>query len=458
MTLGLQTRSVGEIAPPQGTFRVLACAGDPGVERELTNAVGPRGGTVTVVTSADSLQAAVARETFDVAFVDLPARRDGASEWREAVASRGIEGTSLVVAVTAERENDALALLGKTVVAYVTKPCTVAQAAAALDLAAENRRLRRRILALEAQMQDEETEDEFIGNSPVIRRLSSAISRAGANDATVLIEGKPGVGKTLVARLIHKNGRRAKEPLEIVNCELVDEAMLEAALERSKEGSLLLEDVDRLAQRCQSRLVRHLKEASTNQRAVRIIATTSARLNELTAKGTFREDLYYRLNMFPVTVPTLAERREDLPLLAQHFLRLSSVRSGLSDRGFTAAAMIMLEAHPWPGNVSQLKNAIVRAHALADGQQIDRVHLFGSSTGVQAPPGVQGLTDRMTVREIDDDEPSEDEIVPFEDEEKRLLTRALRATKGNVRRAAHLLGIGRATLYRKIQIYQLRMN
>ncbi|MFO1054218.1 MAG: sigma 54-interacting transcriptional regulator [Planctomycetota bacterium] len=456
MTSGLQTRTVGEVALPQGTFRVLVCAGDPGVERELNSALAPRGGTVTVVTSSEAFAAATGRETFDVAFVDLPVRRDGHSEWRENVAQRGVEGTALVIAVTADRENEALALLGRTVIAYITKPCTVAQAAAALDLAAENRRLRRRVQALEAQMQDEEAEDELVGCSPAIRRLSSTLSRAGANDATVLIEGKPGVGKTLVARLIHKNGRRAKESLEIVNCELVDEPMLEAALERAKDGTLLLEDVDRLAARCQSRLVRHLKESGNGQRAVRIIATTSARLAELTAKGVFREDLYYRLNMFPISVPTLAERREDLPMLASHFLRMSSTRSGLPDRGFTPAAMIMIEAHPWPGNVSQLKNAIQRAHALADGQPVDRVHLFGTSTGVQPPPGVQGLTDRMDER--DDDEPGEDEILPFQDEEKRLLNRALRATRGNVRRAAQLLGIGRATLYRKIQIYQLRMN
>ena len=100
----------------------------------------------------------------------------------------------------------------------MTKPCTAAQAAAALDLAAENRRLRRRIQALEAQMQDGDSEDELVGCSPAIRRLSSGLSRAGANDATVLIEGKSGVDKTLVARLIHKNGHRSKEPVEIVNC------------------------------------------------------------------------------------------------------------------------------------------------------------------------------------------------------------------------------------------------
>ena len=456
MTSGLQTKTAGDVALPQGTFRVLVCASDPGVERELSASVAPRGGAITVVTSSDAFVAAISRETFDVAFVDLPARRDGASDWRENVAQRGIEGTSLVVAVTADRENDALVLLGKTVIAYVTKPCTVAQAAAALDLAAENRRLRRRVQALESQMQDEETEDELVGCSPAIRRLSSALSRAGANDATVLIEGKPGVGKTLVARLIHKNGRRSKGALELVNCELTEETGLEAALERAKDGTLLLEDVDRLSPRCQSRLVRHLKESSSGQRSVRIIATTSARLAELTAKGAFREDLYYRLNMFPIAVPTLAERREDLPLLAAHFLRVSSTRSGLSDRSFTSAAMVMLEAHSWPGNVSQLKNAIQRAHALADGMPIDRAHLFGSSTGIQVSPGVQTLATRVDER--DDDEPGEDDIIPFQDEEKRLLNRALRATRGNVRRAAQLLGIGRATLYRKIQIYQLRMN
>ncbi len=159
--------------------------------------------------------------------------------------------------------------------------------------------------------------------------------------------------------------------------------------------------------------------------------------------------------MFPIAVPTLVERREDVPLLAARFLRRSSERNGLPDKGFTPAAMIVLETHPWPGNVSQLEHAVMRAHSLADGGPIDRVHVFGPATGLKPPPGVKGFTDAL---HDDDEELGEEDILPFHEEEKRLLGRALMATKGNVRRAAQLLGIGRATLYRKIQIYQLRLQ
>jgi DNA-binding NtrC family response regulator len=452
MTAGLQARSI----PTTGTFRVLVCTGDRGAESELGAALAPRGGEVRVVTDAETFHTACTREGFDAVFVDLPASPDARSAWREEIAVHGVDGIDVVLAVPVDREDIAKRAIGRSAVAYVTKPCTFAQAAAMLGIAAENRKLRRRLQALEAQLDTEEEQDELIGCSPAMRRLTTAVSRAGGNDATVLIEGKPGVGKTLVARMVHGNGRRGAAPLEVVPCDQVDDALLEAAFEAAQGGTLLLEDVDRLSPRAQSRLVRFLKESGSGARKVRIIATTSARLAELVAKGSVREDLYYRLNMFPVVVPTLAERREDVPLLAQAFLKTSTRRTGLPDRGFTPAAMIMLEAHPWPGNVGQLRNAIVRAHALADGGAIDRVHLFGPSTGVHPPPNVIGLTDPIG-GETDEDV-TESDILPFQEEEKRLLSRALRATHGNVRRAAQLLGIGRATLYRKIQIYKLTMN
>ena len=154
-------------------------------------------------------------------------------------------------------------------------------------------------------------------------------------------------------------------------------------------------------------------------------------------------------------MPTLVERREDILQLAAHFGRTVCQSEGRPDRGFTPSAMILLETHPWPGNVSQLKNTVVRAHAMAQGDPIDRVHLFGPATGLPATATPMAGPDGAD----DVDAPvHEDDILPFQEEEKRILSRALKATKGNVRRAAHLLGIGRATLYRKIQIYQLRLQ
>ena len=463
MSVGLQSQA-GEASAAVGRdrLRILVCTADVSAEGDLVAPFAARGATVQVATDHAGYTDAVARDEFDAVLVDLPAQVTAESRWREDVLDERVDSGVVVLAVPSERDAEGAAAMERGALAWLTKPCTATQAAAVLLLVAENRRLTRRLRALEARRSAEVADLEpaaLVGCSPAVRRLSGVISRAGMNDATVLIEGKPGVGKSLVAELVHRGGRRQGAPLVTLDCEGLEETDLEASLQRAEGGSLVFEDVDRLSNRCQSRLVRLLKEtAGEGCRNVRILATTSARLAELTARNAFREDLYYRLNMFPVVVPSLSERREDIPLLARHFLARSAVIEGLPDRGFTPGAMILLEAHPWPGNTAQLQQAVLRAHQLADGGPIDRVHLFGPSTGVAPPPDVQGLTDRVVGVTDAEEELSEDDIRPFQEEEKRLLARALKATKGNVRRAAQLLGIGRATLYRKIQVYQLRLN
>ncbi|MEO0478130.1 MAG: sigma 54-interacting transcriptional regulator [Planctomycetota bacterium] len=437
--------------------RVLVCTADASVEDAFADVFTSHGIRVQVVTSHEQYLQVTARESFDAVLVDLPLRADSNSVWRERLLEDRLDAGNVVVAVPAEREEDAIQAVERGAAAFVTKPCSARQTAASLALVAENRRLARRLKALEHRAKIEEAPKDLVGCSAGVRRLSAAITRAGMNDATVLIEGQPGSGKSFLAQLIHEKGRRADKGFVALNCDGVDDVEVEGAIERAQEGTLLLEDVDKLPARAQSRLVRHLKESSgSEERSVRILATTCSKLAEQTARGTFREDLYYRLNMFPIVVPTLAERREDIPLLAKEFLARSAMREGLPERGFTPGAMILLEAHPWPGNVAQLEQSVARAHQVADGGTIDRVHLFGSSTGMNPPPDVQGFTDKLPEQE--DEELTEDDILPFQEEEKRLLGRALQATKGNVRRAAQLLGIGRATLYRKIQIYKLRLQ
>jgi DNA-binding NtrC family response regulator len=459
MSAGLQTQST----PATGTFRILLCTGDRAAEAELTKALSPSGGEARVVTSAAEFERVLGSDEFEAVLVDLPTQSDVSSAWREELAQRGVAGLDVVLAVPSAREDAAKRLVGRSITAFVTKPCTLAQAASILSIAAENRRLRRRMQALESQLVADEPEDELVGCSAAIRRLTTAVSRAAGNDATVLIEGKAGTGKSLVARMIHQSGRRAQSPLQVVACERADDEALLSALSNAGEGTLVLEDIDRLPSRTQSRLVRVLKESSSGLHKARIVATTSAKLAELVAKGGFREDLYYRINMFPVVVPSLVERTEDVPILAQHFLAASCHRSGLPDRGFSPTAMAMLESNPWPGNITQLKNTVARAHSLADGNTIERAHLFtpaqqdGTALTAGGLAGFAGVGAAQGAQQEEDDV-TEDDIIPFQEEEKRLLSQALRATRGNVRRAAQLLAIGRATLYRKIQIYKLTIQ
>lgn len=325
-----------------------------------------------------------------------------------------------------------------------------------LSMALELRQSVSRCRDLEALVDGVRSGSALVGKSPVMRRLQGALSRAADSDATVLIEGPRGAGKSLAARVIHCKSRRSDHRLEVRGCDEQDPDSLTKALAMSQSTSLLLEGIERLPAASQSVLVRHLKERNASQAAgtPRLMVTTSAHLPELVAKGVFREDLYYRLHAFPIVVPSLRERTDDIQPIALSILDASIVESGKPHQGFTPSALTLLESMPWPGNVAQLEATVRRAQVLAAGGPIDREHLLvpahsqATTGGAMATPSVE-----QTEAELD-----EDAVRPFEEEEQMLLSRALRATKGNVRRAAQLLGIGRATLYRKIQQYKLRLQ
>jgi two-component system response regulator AtoC len=326
-----------------------------------------------------------------------------------------------------------------------------------LRVAAELGRSATMCRELERLVDGVRTGSALVGRSPVMRRLHGVLSRAADTDAVVLIEGPRGSGKSLAARIIHCKSRRVSKPLLVVECASQDADSLARAIEGAQGTTLVIEDIDRLPAAAQSVLVRHLKERNPSRLATapRLIPTTSAHLPELVARGAFREDLYYRLHTFPITMPALRERTEDITLIAQSIVDSASPRAGHGPQGFTPAALALLETMPWPGNVSQLEACVRRAQVLAGGGPIDREHLMAPA---QPSNAASPEPARATNTHQSDAEICEDAIRPFEEEEQCLLSRALRATKGNVRRAAQLLGIGRATLYRKIQQYKLRLQ
>jgi two-component system, NtrC family, response regulator HydG len=330
-----------------------------------------------------------------------------------------------------------------------------------MSLVATIRRLNQANDQLLRRMNQLKTGEGIIGVCPVTRRLATVLARAAESSVTVLIEGPIGSGKSLAAQTIHTSSRMSSKRLEVTYGDTLTAERIDHLLIDGRIGTLLLENVEHLLPEVQSKIVRYIKERSAGNPAerqgVRIMATTSAHLPELVARGKFREDLYYRLNVFPINIPSLRERREDISSLAAHFLAAAAERAGDESPGFTDAATAMLESHNWPGNVAQLQDAVIRAHVLARGTAVDRRHLHGVTTGMSVEPtaeasGVQDYAPNPNASVTEED------ILPLETEEKRLLGRALKATKGNVRRAAQLLHIGRATLYRKIQVYKLKLN
>lgn len=293
----------------------------------------------------------------------------------------------------------------------------------------------------------------LVGNTPVMRRLQSTLSRAADCDVTTLIEGPVGSGKSLAARIIHCKSRRGGASIAVADAAEMTPDNLARAIDAARSTTLVIEDVDELPLASQAALVRHLKERNAKQQAPRIVVTTSAHLPEMVAKGGFREDLLYRLHAFPIVVPALRERLEDIPSLAAHILQASVQVQGASATTFTPSALMLLESMAWPGNVTQLEATVQRARVSSGGGTIDREHLIPTMAVSNAVAGPSAAREETPTAEL-----TEDSIRPFEEEEQNLLTRALRATKGNVRRAAQLLGIGRATLYRKIQQYRLRLQ
>ncbi|MCC6672036.1 MAG: sigma-54-dependent Fis family transcriptional regulator [Planctomycetes bacterium] len=414
--------------------------------------------SVTTVGTAGEALAAARKGDFDAILLDVMLPDSSGIDLLGKVKGEGI-GASIVMMSGRGEAEIVVGAMRLGAMDYLVKPIEPDKMLATVGLAVRAGRLDRENRRLRKKLSDLTGGNVLVGMSPALRRLTGVLSRVAETDATVLIEGRPGSGKTLAAHLIQANCRRSAGPFVTVFGDAWVEESVEASLREAERGMLLIEDVDRMGAGAQARLVRYLKERRPGDGQagpdVRVVATTSARLPEQVARGRFREDLYYRLNVFPVVIPSLQERREDIALLATHFLKQSAKANGLAEKGFSAAAMILLETHPWPGNVAQLQNAVFRAHAMAGGEAIDRMHLLGPSTGIVADLDEEVLPRRA---EKDDQSVREEDVLSFEQEEKRILSRALRATKGNVRRAAQLLRIGRATLYRKIQVYKLRLN
>ena len=331
---------------------------------------------------------------------------------------------------------------------------------AMLAMAVELQLATRRCSELEGLVDSVRSGSALIGNSPVIRRLHGSLSRAADSDATVLIEGPTGAGKSLAARIVHCKSRRSGQSPKIEEAAQLDADQLSASLIAASDTTLVIENIDRMPMGGQAVLVRHLKEraSSRGSKAPRLIATTAAHLPELVARGAFREDLYYRLHTFPIVVPSLRERSEDIVPIAEGLLAAAAINAPRTSPGLTPSAAVLLETMAWPGNVAQLEAIVRRASMLAGGAMIDREHLLAPAPVTTANHGEALGGSRGEPQSLEEPELTEESIRPFEEEEQLLLSRALRATKGNVRRAAQLLGIGRATLYRKIQQYRLRLQ
>jgi two-component system response regulator AtoC len=361
---------------------------------------------------------------------------------------------------------------------YVLKPFKLQAILPVLHRGLELRRLRLENIRLRQYLESLEFESSrytLVGTSPAMRRVTQLIEKVAATDATVLVRGASGTGKELVARALHHNSSRKDRPLVTINCAAMQETLLESELfghekgaftgavaakrglfEVAEGGTLFIDEVAEMSPGMQAKLLRVLengtyrKVGGTEEHTadVRVIAATNKPLEDEQRAGRFREDLFYRLNVFTIPLPDLKERREDIPALVEHFLttrQLGKVRCATEPDALAA-----LVAYDWPGNVRELANVIERAQILAENHRITLDDLPESITAKAPPPPPEpapapppGAT------------PTPHTILTLRELERRHVEAALRLTGGNKVRAAKALGISRRALYRLIDKHRL---
>ncbi len=424
-------------------------------------------GTETVTSPAAVLKALNAND-FDVALIDLNYARDTTSgqEGLDLLASiRALDAELPVVVMTAWSSIElAVEAMRRGARDFVQKPWTNERLLSILRTQIELGKALRRGVRLEAEnrLLRSNTRPALIAESSAMQPVLEMIARIGPSDANVLITGENGTGKDVVAHHLHAASERAQQPLLTVNAGGLSEGIFESELfghvkgaftdakvdragrfELADGGTLFLNEITNVPISLQPKLLRVLQtgefervgSSKTRRVNVRVLSATNADVHEEVAAGRFRQDLLFRLNTIVIRLPPLRERREDMPLLAQHFLHQHAQRYRKSLEGFETEALRLLSEHAWPGNVRELDHVVERAVLMARGSvvRVDDLGLRSSHTEVARPL----------------------EEMSLEDVESFLIRKTLARFEGNVNRAAQALGLSRSALYRRLQKYGL---
>lgn len=351
---------------------------------------------------------------------------------------------------------------------YLTKPLDFEKLRLTIKRATEHFELKEENRLLRQNLEEQFDRQNIIGRSPAMLRLLETVALVAQSEATVLITGESGAGKELIAGATHYNSARKDAPFVKINCAAITESLLESELfghekgaftgaNRLKEGkfvqanggSLFLDEVSEMPLSMQVKLLRVLQERELTRVGgedvvrvdVRVIAATNKKLTDLIAKGEFREDLYYRLNVVDLYIPPLKERADDIPLIAQRFLERFAEKNRKNVVGFTPAAMDLLVRYNWPGNVRELMNAIERAVVLARGEHLDAPDFVSLQPGIDEYEKETGPQQTFTGD------------MKLEDVEKTVILQTLEAAGGNKSETARRLGITRKTLHKKLKQY-----
>ena len=363
---------------------------------------------------------------------------------------------------------------------YIEKPLSLENVTLRVKNALDQYRLEQENRTLRTTVQ---RKFELVGQSPVMQQLRQLIETAGPTNSRVLIGGENGTGKELVARAIHQHSARAGRPFVAVNCAAIPETLIESELfghekgsftgatsmkrgqfEQADGGTLFLDEIADMSLSTQAKVLRALQEQQFTRVGgtrlmkvdVRVLAASNKNLLKEIEKGTFRDDLYYRLNVVPITVPPLRERREDIPLLIRHFMKVHAEEQGLRVKEVSPEAMSVFQQYDWPGNIRELRNLIERLMIMVPGLVIDTAHtglsLQARPAGSTSSPAATSAVNPLFTQSYDSLRDARNAF------EKDYISRKLREHHWNISRTAEELKIERSHLHRKIKLLDVEMR
>ncbi len=461
------SKTTASTGPP---IRALIIDNDAAHAETMADSLSRVGYHCTVATTGSEGAELLTKDTFEIVISDLKMPDIGGLEIL-AKCNEVIPDAEVILVTGHGTVQSAVEAMQQGAFNYLLKPLDLKQLRAVVDNASRNQHLRRANAELSRRLDEKFGFEGVIGNSPQMHEVMDRLRRIAPTDATILIQGDTGTGKELIAQAIHQNSPRKKRPFVGLNCAALSENILESELfghirgaftdasadrigkfEYAHGGTLFLDEVGDMPLPTQIKLLRVLESGEITrvgsneiiQVNVRILSATNRDLEEAIKAGSFREDLYHRLKVVTISLPRLAERNQDIPLLMDHFVKMHSQRHQKEIASMTTAVRRRLMAFDWPGNVRQLKNTIESMVVVDYDGVLDLDDLptdLALSEQTAAVTGGRGLGDLVGN--------------PLSEIEGLFIAETLRFTGGNREEAAKLLGIGERTLYRKIKEYQL---
>jgi DNA-binding NtrC family response regulator len=409
--------------------------------------------------SGEDAKGKIATEAVDVVLLDI--KMPGMDGFEALKIIKELSPDSEVIMLTAfGATNNVVKAMQLGADNYLTKPCKLDELEEVIKKTYKKKMLKMQNTALKQELSRQDRFPDFVGNSTKLRNVLSIIDKVAPTDSTVLIYGESGTGKELVARAIHRSSLRAKEPFVIIDCATLQENLLESELfghekgaytgaaslkhglfEVADSGTVFMDEIGEITPSIQAKLLRVLETAAFRRVGgnetltvdIRLIAATNRNLRQLVDEGKFRQDLFYRLKVFSLLIPPLRERREDIPLLAQHFAENANANNG-GAKSISKEAMQILTNYNWPGNVRELENVIKRTIILSEGNMITPKNL---------PSDIQTAYDFSLE--------TEGKLPSLEEIEKRYIAKIMQEDGGHRGKAAKLLGISERNLYRKLK-------